>query len=35
MMRRVPDLERIKETIGWESKTPLDETLKVIADSLK
>jgi len=35
MMRRVPDLERIKETIGWESKTPLDEILQVIADSLK
>lgn len=35
MMRRVPGLERIKETIGWESKTPLDETLQVIADSLK
>ena len=35
MMRRVPDLERIKETIGWESKTPLDETLQLITDSLK
>ena len=35
MMRRVPDLERIKETIGWESKTPLDEILQVIIDSLK
>jgi UDP-glucose 4-epimerase len=35
MMRRVPDLERIKETIGWESKTSLDEILQVIADSLK
>ena len=35
MMRRVPDLERIKETIGWESKSTLDETLQVIADSLK
>ena len=35
MMRRVPDLERIKETIGWESKTPLDEILQVITDSLK
>ena len=35
MMRRVPDLERIKKAIGWESKTPLDETLQVIADSLK
>jgi UDP-glucose 4-epimerase len=35
MMRRVPGLERIKETIGWESKTPLDEILQVITDSLK
>ena len=35
MMRRVPALERIKETVGWESKTPLDETLQVITDSLK
>ena len=35
MMRRVPNLERIKETIGWESKTPLDEILQVITDSLK
>ncbi|MBL7145343.1 MAG: GDP-mannose 4,6-dehydratase [Phycisphaerae bacterium] len=35
MMRRVPALERIKETIGWESKTPLDEILQVITDSLK
>jgi UDP-glucose 4-epimerase len=35
MMRRVPDLERIKKTIGWESKTPLDEILQVIIDSLK
>lgn len=35
MMRRVPDLERIKEAIGWESKTPLDEILQVITDSLK
>jgi len=35
MMRRVPNLERIKETVGWESKTSLDETLQLIADSLK
>lgn len=35
MMRRVPALERIKETIGWEPKTFLDESLKVIADNLK
>jgi len=35
MMRRVPGLERIKETVGWESKTSLDEILQVIIESLK
>ncbi len=35
MMRRVPALERIKETIGWESQTPLDEILQVITESQK
>ncbi len=35
MMRRMPALERIKETIGWEPKTPLAESLQVIADNLK
>ena len=35
MMRRVPALERIKETVGWESKTTLDEILQVITESLK
>jgi UDP-glucose 4-epimerase len=35
MMRRVPGVERIKETIGWEPKTSLDETLKLITDSIK
>ena len=35
MMRRVPALERIKETVGWESKTSLDEILQVIIESLK
>ena len=35
MMRRVPSLERIKKTIGWEPKTSLDETLKLITESLK
>jgi UDP-glucose 4-epimerase len=30
MMRRLPSLERIRETIGWEPKTGLDETLKII-----
>ncbi len=35
MMRRVPSLERIKKTIGWEPKTGLTETLQVIIDSEK
>jgi nucleoside-diphosphate-sugar epimerase len=30
MMRRVPSLERIRKTIGWQPKTPLDETLRII-----
>jgi UDP-glucose 4-epimerase len=32
MMRRVPSLERIKETIDWEPKASLTETLQVIID---
>ena len=35
MMRRVPSVERIKKTIGWEPKTSLDETLKLITESIK
>ena len=35
MMRRVPGLERIKETIGWEPKTGLTEMLGVIIESEK
>ena len=35
MMRRVPALERIKETLGWESKTSLNEILQMITESLK
>ena len=35
MMRRVPSLERIKETTGWESGTNLDEILQVIIESFK
>jgi UDP-glucose 4-epimerase len=35
MMRRVPALERIRETIGWEPKTLLNESLQIIADNLK
>ncbi len=35
MMRRVPNVERIKKTIGWEPKTSLTETLQTIIDSEK
>jgi len=35
MMRRVPGLERVKETIGWEPKTNLSETLQIIIESFK
>ncbi len=35
MMRRVPSLERIKETVGWEPQTSLDEALEAIADSIR
>jgi UDP-glucose 4-epimerase len=33
MMRRVPNLERIQKTIGWQPETPLAETLQVIIQS--
>jgi len=32
MMRRVPSLERIKKTVGWEPKTSLTETLQVVIE---
>jgi len=35
MMRRVPNLERIKEATGWEPKTSLGETLEIIIESFK
>jgi UDP-glucose 4-epimerase len=35
MMRRVPSLERIKQSIGWEPQTKLTETLEVIIESFK
>ncbi len=35
MMRRVPSVERIKKTVNWESKTSLDETLRLITESVK
>jgi UDP-glucose 4-epimerase len=33
MMRRVPNLGRIKETVGWEPKTSLTEALGAIIES--
>ena len=35
MMRRVPNLERIRETVGWEPRTSLTETLEAIIRSEK
>ena len=35
MMRRVPNIERIKKTTGWEPKTSLTETLQLIIDNEK
>jgi UDP-glucose 4-epimerase len=35
MMRRVPSLKRIKETIGWQPRTPLTEMLQAVIDSFK
>ncbi|MFC1781084.1 GDP-mannose 4,6-dehydratase [Planctomycetota bacterium] len=34
MMRRVPSIERIQETIGWHPKTTLDQTLRIIIESI-
>ena len=35
MMRRVPSIERIGETIGWKPKTSLNETLRIIIEDAK
>jgi UDP-glucose 4-epimerase len=32
MMRRLPSIMRIKEAIGWEPKTPLTDTLRMIIE---
>jgi len=32
MMRRVPCTERIRETIGWQPKIDLNETLRMIIE---
>ncbi|MCK4752694.1 MAG: GDP-mannose 4,6-dehydratase [Planctomycetes bacterium] len=35
MMRRIPNVERIKDAIGWEPKTSLSEALRIIIESFK
>jgi UDP-glucose 4-epimerase len=35
MMRRVPCLDRIKETVGYEPKTSLEQTLKSVIEDIK
>jgi UDP-glucose 4-epimerase len=35
MMRRVPNVERIKKTTGWEAQTSLCDTLQEIIDSFR
>jgi len=35
MMRRVPCLDRIKATVGYEPKTSVEQTLRIIIDDVK
>jgi UDP-glucose 4-epimerase len=35
MMRRVPSIERIKKTVGWEPKTSLNEAIHIIVNDEK
>jgi UDP-glucose 4-epimerase len=35
MMRRLPSIERIKKAIGWEPRTSLTETLKLVIESFE
>ncbi|UCG55660.1 MAG: SDR family NAD(P)-dependent oxidoreductase [Phycisphaerales bacterium] len=35
MMRRVPNVERINRTIGWEARTSLSKTLEAIIDNFR
>jgi len=35
MMRRVPSTERIRKTVGWQPKTMLDQTLRIIVEHYK
>ncbi len=31
-MRRVPSTERIRKAVGWQPKTSLDQTLRIIVE---
>jgi len=35
MMRRIPNLERISQAIGWQAQTSLTEALQIIIESVK
>lgn len=35
MMRRVPSVERIKQTIGWQPETSLEKTLEIVIEDIK
>jgi len=35
MMRRVPSIERIRQAIGWQPKTSLEQTLRLIIEHYK
>jgi UDP-glucose 4-epimerase len=35
MMRRVPSTERIRQAVGWQSRTGLDQALKIIVASFR
>jgi UDP-glucose 4-epimerase len=35
MMRRIPNVSRIRETVGWESRTNLDQILSAIIEALQ
>ena len=35
MMRRLPSIDRIRQTIGYEPKTSLEKTLQIIIDDIK
>jgi len=32
MLRRVPDISRIRQAIGWQPTIPLDETLRQVIE---